>query len=153
MLYICWNISTSSSWAVILDFWLSLAPHNIDNSFIEFLDLKIWVQPLKLCSYLAHNPSYRFFKVFFFQKNTCICSRHLGFLGDNIGAIIVPLCSQTRSKKIRQRILVSSKRFWTGSQKIGPGVILPLTMWRLINSSASVTPKLAAQGVALMSYK
>ena len=40
MLYTCWDISISSLITAILDFWLPLAPYNIENSFIEFLDLE-----------------------------------------------------------------------------------------------------------------
>ena len=43
---------------------------------------QMWVVPLELCSYLAYNLSYCFLI-------TAICSRHLGFLSDNIDAIIL----------------------------------------------------------------
>ena len=67
---------------------------------------KIWVEPLKLCSYIAYNLRYWFFKVLI---ETCICGRHLRFLSDNIDATIVPFCSpilSTKSRESHQSILV-----------------------------------------------
>ena len=86
---------------------------------------KIWVEPLKLCSYLAYNLSCWFVKVL---KETCICGHHLGFLSDNIDAIMVLFCSPTISRGSHQSILVSSMGFWDNSQTIGLVVILPLPL-------------------------
>ena len=86
---------------------------------------KIWVEQLKLCSYLVYNLRCWFVKVL---KETCICGRHLGFLSDNIDAITVLFCSPTISRGSQQSILVSSMRFWDGSQPIGLVVILPLPL-------------------------
>ena len=66
------------------------------------------VEPLTLCSYLAYNLSYWFVKVI---KETCNCGRHLGFLSDNIDAIMVQFCSPTISRGSHQSILVSFMRF------------------------------------------
>ena len=56
-----------------------------------------------------------------FSKNNRHLQPHLGFLSDNIDAIIVPLCSPTIFRKSHQSILVNSMRFGNGSQKIGLG--------------------------------
>ena len=72
---------------------------------------KIWIEPLKLCSYLAYKLSYWFFKVF--QKITAICSRHLGFLSDNINAVILPLCSPTIFWRSHYRAFLLVPCSWT----------------------------------------
>ena len=77
---------------------------------------KIWIEPLKLCSYLAYKLSYWFFKVF--QKITAICRRHLGFLSDNINAVISPLCSPTIFWRSHWSISVSSMQLDTNTGTI-----------------------------------
>ena len=72
---------------------------------------------MEVSSYLAYNLSYWFFKVF--QKISAICSRHLGFLSNNIDAISVPFYSPTIFRKSHKSISDSSMRFGNGSQKIG----------------------------------
>ena len=86
---------------------------------------KIWVEPLKLCSYVAYNLSCWFVEVL---KETCICGRHLGFLIDYIDAIMVLFCSPTISRGSHKSILVSSMRFWDGIHTIGLVVIWPLPL-------------------------
>ena len=97
MLYTCWDISISSLRTAILDLWLPLTPQNIENSFIEFPDQENIDITVGIFSYLAYNQSYWFFKVF--QKITASCSRHLGFLSEDIDAISVTFCSPTIFRK------------------------------------------------------
>ena len=82
MLYTGWDISISCFWAAILDFWLPFKQYNIKVSFIKLLDLlnmdtAFWI--------MQHSCMQ--------SELTCISDRHLGLLYDNLGVIIVRLCS------------------------------------------------------------
>ena len=102
----CWGVA-------ILEFYLLLASHVMKNCFIEFLDLEN-MGTIDVIVQLYCIPT-EIFKYFRFVIH------HLGFLSDNIEAIIVPLYSPTISRKSRRSIPVSSMRFGNCSRKIGLG--------------------------------
>ena len=74
-------ISIPFLWVAILNFWLPLASHNIENSFFESLELENMgrPQPLKLCNYLVYNPNYTCFR---------FCSRELSFASAILNSLV-----------------------------------------------------------------